>query len=89
MVIFWHIWYRRKFSKHEVFTNFTDNTGFANINHEYFMHHQSIVLLIVAFKMSGILWFFKLLKESELNPKSRELASKKVKKCKERKGQQL
>ena len=36
----------------------------------------------MAFKMSGILRFFKLLKESELTPKSRELASKEVKKCK-------
>ena len=52
------------------------------------MHHQLIVLLIVVFgidsKMSGILRFFKPLKESELTPKSKELASKEVKKCKER-----
>ena len=48
------------------------------------MPHQLIVSLILAFKMSGILRFFKPLKESELNHKSRELASKEVKKCKER-----
>ena len=52
------------------------------------MHHQLIVLLIVEFgigsEMSGILRFFKLLKESELTPKLRELASKEVKKCEER-----
>ena len=40
----------------------------------------------MALKMSGILRFFKPLKESELNPKSRELASKEVKKCEERTG---
>ena len=34
--------------------------------------------------MSGILRLFKPLKESELTPKSRELASKEVKKCEER-----
>ena len=34
--------------------------------------------------MSGILRFFKPLKESELNHKSKELASKEVKKCEER-----
>ena len=49
------------------------------------MNHQLIVLLIVVFgigsKMSSILRFFKL---SELTPKSRELASKEVKKCEER-----
>ena len=38
----------------------------------------------MAFKMSGILRFFKLLKENELNPKSRELASEQIEKCKER-----
>ena len=57
-------------------------------NHEHFMHHQLIVILVVVFgigsKMSGILRFFKPLKESELTPKLRELASKEVKKCKER-----
>ena len=45
-------------------------------NHEHFMHHELIVLLIVVFgigsEMSGIVRFFKLLKESELTPKSRE-----------------
>ena len=53
-------------------------------NRQHFMHHQLIVSLIVAFKMSGILKFFNSLKESKLKPKSRELASKEVKKCKER-----
>ena len=50
------------------------------------MHYQLIESLIVALKMSGILRFFKPVKESELNPKSRELASKEVKKCEERTG---
>ena len=55
-------------------------------NREHFMHNQLklIVLLIVVFgigsEMSDIFRFSKLLKESDLNPKSRELASNKVKK---------
>ena len=50
------------------------------------MHYQLIESSIMALKMSGILRFFKPLKESELNPKSRELAYKEVKKCEERTG---
>ena len=48
------------------------------------MYYQLIVSLIVAFKISGILRLFNPIKESELNPKSRELASKEVKKCEEK-----
>ena len=42
-------------------------------NREHFMHYQLIVLLIVIFGISSEM-FFKLLKESELTPKSREFA---------------
>ena len=43
-----------------------------------------MVVFGIGSKMSNILRFFKPLKESDLTPKSRESASKEVKKCEER-----